>query len=543
MGDDTVMSDSDTEDRFAKVVDHLLAPVVVVAADGTITYANEAFADAAGRPVPCLLGRNLLDLVYIGDRRRARRRLASVASGRRQTQVTTYRIQAVPDRECRIFECYATNLLGDPGVRGILLAGRDITEERNYQRHLRDVAYKDPLTSLPNRLEVHELLDRLLIAGTTAAVGFVGLDRFKLINDSLGHTTGDAVLQIAANRIVQSLPRSCVAARFNGDVFAVVAPEEAFTEARAMLWRTVERIGEPLFLAGHEMRLTASAGVVYGTESSTTESLLRDAGLALHLAKTRGGGRVEQFEPSMREAAIARLELEANLRFALSQSQFSLALQPIVELASAKPVRAEALLRWPDGPGSVPPARLISVAEETGLIIPLGDWIIDRAAQLVSHAPGERVVINLSGRQLASPGLADRIARTMHAHRLAPGSLGFEVTETLLIEEFDYAAAVLRSIRDLGCQVGLDDFGTGYSSLSYLRRLPIDFLKVDSSLTADVHRDAQARAIVGAIIAMADALGLEVIAEGIESRPQAQTLGELGCTHGQGFLFGPPVLV
>ena len=540
MGDGGDASNTEVDRRFSRIVDRIPAPVVVVAADSSIIYVNESLGDALGRPIPWLVGRKLLDLVHADDQRRARRHLVAIRSGRHQARLATYRISAIPENEWRIFECYGTNLLDDPGIRGILLAGRDITEERAYQRQLREVAYRDPLTGLPNRLEVHELLDRLLKTGTAPAVGFVGLDRFKLINDSLGHTTGDAVLQIAASRIAQSLPHACIAARFNGDVFAVVVPKATVSDVAALLWRIVERIGEPLFLAGHELRLPASAGVVYGSELSTTESLLRDAGSALHLAKTRGGGRVEQFEPSMRQAAIARFQVEANLRLALSRSQFTLALQPVVQLASAEPVGAEALLRWHDGKENVPPAKLITVAEETGIVVPLGDWIIDRAAQLVSQAPGGRVVVNLSGRQLASPGLADRIARTMHAHRLPPGSLAFEVTETLLIDEFDYAAAVLRSIRDLGCQVGLDDFGTGYSSLSYLRRLPIDFLKIDSSLASDVHRDAQARAIVGAIITMADALGMQVIAEGIETHAQAQTLQELGCTHGQGFLFGHP---
>lgn len=534
---------SGIEARLAKIVDRMLAPVVVVEADGRITYVNESAADLADRPTGWLLGRQLLDFVHPADRRRARRRLAAVVSGQQPTTMAIYRLRSSPNQEWKEVESYATNLLDEPGVNGIVIAGRDVTHERSYQRRLRDAAYRDPLTGLPNRRELHELLDRLLADGAPLAAGFVGLDRFKLINDSLGHANGDAVLQAVANRIAQSMPPVCVTFRFNGDVFGVVAPGEASDAALELLWSAVKRIGEPLFLGGHELRLSASGGLVYRDGSSTTDSLLRDADLALHSARTRGGGRVEQYEPSMGRAAVARLELEANLRLALARSQFSLVFQPIVEVASRRAVWSEALLRWHDGAESIPPSVFIPVAEETGLIVPIGDWVSERALRLAPGAPGQRVHVNLSGRQLASQGLTNRIARLVSSQGLPPSALAFEVTETVLIEQFEYATAVLRSIRDLGHEVGLDDFGTGYSSLSYLRRLPIDFLKVDRSLVADVDSDAQARAIAGAIVTMGGALGLDVIAEGVETAAEARTLEELGYEYGQGYLFGRPAEV
>jgi hypothetical protein len=232
-------------------------------------------------------------------------------------------------------------------------------------------------------------------------------------------------------------------------------------------------VGEPLFIAGHELRLSASAGIARKDVSATGDSLLRDAGLALRRANAYGGGRVELFETEMRNSAIARLELEANLRRALARSDFALALQPVVRLSDTTPVHAEALVRWHAEDRVILPNEFIPVAEETGLIVPLGDWIIDRAAQLASRAPGSHVMVNLSARQLASPGLPERIARVLAVRRLPASSLGFEITETLLIEHFDYTVDVLRAIRQLGCRIGLDDFGTGYSSLSYLRRLPL----------------------------------------------------------------------
>jgi EAL domain-containing protein (putative c-di-GMP-specific phosphodiesterase class I) len=303
----------------------------------------------------------------------------------------------------------------------------------------------------------------------------------------------------------------------------------------------VSRVSDPLFIAGHELRLSLSCGIARKDASSGAESLIRDAGLALHRANANGGGRVELFETEMRDAAISRLELEANLRRSITRSEFSLALQPVVSLHDHVPVHAEALVRWHFRGRIVQPSDFIGVAEETGLIVPLGDWIIDRAAHLSHAAPGGQVTVNLSARQLASPGLPERIARVLAARRLPASSVGFEITETLLIEHFDYTVNTLRAIRELGCRVGLDDFGTGYSSLSYLQRLPIDFLKIDGSFITDIDTDPQCNAIVGAIISMASALGLEVVAECVETEAQADSLRELGCTFAQGFLFGRPV--
>ena len=312
------------------------------------------------------------------------------------------------------------------------------------------------------------------------------------------------------------------------------------TEAHALIWQVVDRIGQPLFIGGRELRLSSSAGLAQRDWTATPESVPRDASLALDRAKGAGRGRVELFEAGLRDAAIARLELEADLRSAISGNELTLALQRIVRLDDFSAVRSEALARWSRPTGPVAPSTFIPVAEETGLIVPLGDWIIDRAAQMTRKAPGGQISINLSPRQLASPGLPERIARALLRYRLTPSSLAFEITETLLIEQFDYTVNVLQAIRDLGCLVGLDDFGTGYSSLSYLRRLPIDFLKIDGSLTADVDSDFQARAIIAAVIAMAGALGLDVIAEGVESASQASVLEEIGCQLGQGYFFGRP---
>lgn len=523
------------------VADRLLAPVAVIAADSTLLYVNPAAAHAVGNEPGSLVGRRMLDLVHADDRPRVQRELAQVAAGRRAGGSTTYRLRADATRHWRTFESIADNLLDHPGVAGILISSRDITEQLEHERQLVNLAYCDPLTGLANRAKTRDHLDARIATDAPLAVAFIGLDRFKLINDSLGHTAGDDVLRLVSERIVAALPSSTATGRFDSDVFVVIDSGTVVEHMRSLMWRVVERVSEPMFIAGHELRVTASAGVAYRDASVTTESLLRDAGLALHRAKSTGGGRVELFEAEMRDTALARLEMEAALRTAIANDALSLALQPIVRLTDGVPVRAEALVRWHRDGESIPPCEFISIAEETGLIVALGDVIIDKGAQLARRAPGSQVVVNLSARQLASPGLPERIARTLAAHRLAPSSLSFEITETLVIERFDYTTAVLRQIRELGCAVGLDDFGTGYSSLGYLRKLPISFVKIDGSLIVDIDTDCQARAIAGAIITMAEALGLDVIAEGVETETQAHALRELGCGFAQGFFFGRPL--
>jgi len=527
--------------EIAALADRLLAPVAVISPDSTLLYVNSAAARAVGSEPAWLIGRRMIDLVHADDRARIQRELDQVAAGRPAAGSTIYRLRADGAHDWRTFESIADNLLDDSNVAGILISSRDITDQVAHQRKLLDIAYRDQLTGLANRAKLHAELEEHTDTEAALSIAFLGLDRFKLINDSLGHTAGDEVLRLVSKRISSALPSSILAGRFDSDVFVVMVTGPAVKEMRNLLWRVVERISEPLFIAGHELRVSASAGIAHRDASATTESLLRDAGLALHRAKTAGGHRVEQFETTMRDAAVARLALEADLRSALAENAFTLALQPIVRLDDRTAVRAEALVRWHRGDQTIPPTEFIPVAEETGLIVALGDTIIDKAAQLARRAPGGQVFVNLSPRQLASPGLPERIGRTLNAHRLPASSLGFEVTETLVIEQFDHTAHVLRQIRELGCAVGLDDFGTGYSSLGYLRRLPISFVKIDGSLSADIDTDCQARAIVGAIVTMADALGLEVIAEGVETESQATALRDVGCSLAQGYHLGRPV--
>ena len=526
--------------EMGEVADRLVSPVAVVAADSTLLYVNPAGARSVGGEPGLLMGQRMLDLIHPSDRERVTGELRLVADGRPSAGLTTFRIRADASREWRVFESVADNLLDDARVGGILISSRDITDQRARERDLFDAAYRDPLTGLPNRNAINDRLELLATDEAPLAVAFIGIDRLDLIRNSLGHGTADVVVQVVAARVRLSVPASLLVGQFSGDVVAIVFAGAAAADARDLLWRIIERVSEPMFIAGHELRVSASAGLAHRDATATPDSLLHDAALALHRAGHQGGGRVETFERTMRDAAVARLEMEADLRRALVDEELWLALQPIVRLDDRTPVRAEALLRWEHQQRTIEPRRFIPVAEDTGLIVPIGDWTIDQAAGLAAEGLGAQILVNLSPRQLAVPSLPERIARILATHHTPPSAVGFELTETLLIEHFDYTAEILRRIRQLGCPIGLDDFGTGYSSLSYLRRLPLDFIKVDGALTADIDTDRQARAITGAIITMADALGLDVIAEGVERQSQADALQDLGCSLGQGFLFGPP---
>lgn len=523
------------------MADRLVAPISVVGPDGTILYVNVAAARSIGQEPEWLIGRNMLELIHPDDRTRIERQLQSAAESRPSGGFTRYRLRAGINKEWRTFDSVADNLIDDPTVAGILLTSRDVTEQLRSEIKLQNAAYLDALTGLANRAKVNKELAALIRHDEEFAVAIIGIDRFNLVNDSLGNTAGDNVLRSVSSRIAAMVTRQTFLGRLSGDHFVLLLRECSLGDSRQLMGRLLERIGHPTFIAGRELQISASAGVTTRKAGATVEALLSEANLALHHAMLSGGGRVELFEPRLQDKAVDRLDLEGDLRMALERNELSIAFQPIVRLDTCEPVYAEALIRWRRDGKCVPPHEFIPMAEETGLIVPLGDWTLERSAELVAYAPGGKISVNLSARQLASPGLPARIARVLNRQQLHPCSVGFEVTETLLVENFEYAANILRAIRTLGCRVGLDDFGVGFSSLSYLRQLPIDFLKIDRSLITNIDKDPQVAAIVRAIITMADALELDAIAEGVETIEELDLLRNLDCNFGQGFLIGKPI--
>jgi diguanylate cyclase (GGDEF)-like protein/PAS domain S-box-containing protein len=435
-------------------------------------------------------------------------------------------------------------------VEGI---ARDISERKRAEATMAYQALHDALTELPNR---NLLLDRLSQAlarterneGNVVAVLMLDLDRFKLVNDTLGHPAGDELLIGVARRLRDALRPGDTVARLGGDEFVVIAEGvNSPTHARVLAERLCAIIAGAYDVASTQLFTSASIGVALGRAGDTTEELLSDADAAMYLAKERGRGRVELFLPDLRTRAESKLAAETALRSAVERQEFTLAFQPVVDLEVGCTIGAEALVRWqPQGQGTIAPGEFISLAEETGLIVPIGAWVLNEAcAQLRAWKDAFPRVpltmsVNLSARQL-TPDLLDSLTKMLALNSLEPDALTLEITESVLMEDTDSALENLLGLKALGARLAIDDFGTGYSSLSYLKRFPIDVLKVDRAFVAGLNADDSDTAIIAGILAMARGLRVDVVAEGVETADQLRALRVLGCPFAQGYHFARPL--
>ncbi|MEY2476852.1 MAG: hypothetical protein QOG87_2167 [Actinomycetota bacterium] len=537
----------ESEARFGALVEHLTDMIVVLGEDTTLQWASPSARVFMGD------SNSYFHLIHPDDAAVVAPIFAELV--RTPGGVRRMECRARKDGEWRHIETIATNLLHDPAVHGIVCNSRDMTDRKHAQEELDRQAYHDGLTGLPNRAL---FLDRLEVALTrarrrrsTVAVLFLDLDRFKVINDSLGHEPGDRLLSAVARRLEGALRPEDTVARFGGDEFTVLCEDVgADLEPVGIAERISRALTTPFSLDDREVFLSASIGIaVAPSEQARGDALLRDADAAMYRAKERGRARIEVFDESTRERAMERLETEHDLHRALDRGELLLAYQPIVDLGTGEVVGVEALIRWahPER-GIVQPAGFVPLAEETGLIVPIGEWALAEACRQVATwrsravlPPTFSVSVNLSAAQLGQPRLRQVLDAALFESSIDPASVWLEITESALMEDADAAIATLRGFKDRGLRMSIDDFGTGYSSLSYLKRLPIDALKVDRTFVSGIVADSEDHAIAEAVVALAHTLGLSAVAEGVETAEQLAEVRLIGCDGAQGYLFSRPV--
>jgi diguanylate cyclase (GGDEF)-like protein/PAS domain S-box-containing protein len=546
----------ESEGKFRAITECTTDLTYILGDDLVFAYASPSVCRFTGFESELILGRELDMLVHPGDAKTVREAvLRARAEPGTSVTVEDHRVHN-PNRGWIYFSGRATAMPWVPGVNGIVVHCQDVTERRWQEEIIRRQANFDALTGLPNRTLFRDRLSRALSSairnGTRAALLFVDIDAFKNVNDTLGHTAGDELLKEAASRLAACVREVDTVARLGGDEFTLVLPDiHEPIDAELVARKVLAALAEPFALDSTKAFVSASVGVtLYPDDAEDEENLLRNADTAMYRAKEEGRNRLRFFTARMHTEAMDRLHLDVDLRDALERGEFLLHYQPIVDLASGFPTGFEALLRWRHpARGLVPPGQFIPRAEQTGLIVPVGTWVLEAACrQLKSWQEAGysrlRMSVNVSARQCREPAFEATVRRILESTGVGAGSVVLEITESLFIDDSRgdaaEAAAVFRRLRDMGIRVALDDFGTGYSSLSYLKRFPVDILKIDRSFVQDIAANAEDKTLVDAIIAMAHGLGIAVVAEGMETEQQTRILSSRRCDGGQGYFFGKP---
>ena len=547
----------ENEARFASLVRNSSDLITVVTREGTVLYQSPSIERILGMTAAEVSGTAFEELLLPGDRGRLRKLLQKPRLGASRSQAFDCTL-VHRDGQSLKFEVVATDLCDDEHVRGVVLNGRDSSERAAFEEQLAHQAFHDAVTGLANRAlftdRVEHALARAAREGTSIAVIFLDLDDFKTINDSLGHAAGDAVLRQVASRLLEVVRTTDTAARFGGDEFAILL-EDVSDPAAAIEFaeRLVSGFDMPISVMGKDLTVRPSVGIALGGAgaeqvSGDADELIRNADAAMYICKREGRSGYRVFEISMRESIVERLELRSELERAIAERQFELHFQPVVRLKDGSVAGMEALVRWHHPTrGLVQPGQFIPLAEEMGLIVDLGRWVLrescSHAARLRASGeadPDFTIAVNLSVKQLQHPDIVDDVRAALVDFAIEPRLLVLEITETVMMADYELASRRLQQLKDLGVRIAMDDFGTGYSSLSYLSRFPVDILKMDRSFLTS-NAAPQAAGLAAAIVALGESLQLEVVAEGIELSDQYQALRNLGCDLGQGFFIARPM--